>query len=711
MKTWMDRLYLLLPLALLLFLTACSVSQPFGGLPDLPKPPADAPLQRGAPPAWRVDEALLTDDYLSSLVVYMEAALESMGGFTFSDPEELTSDQLYNCFIYLTSYEEHGQFLRQEIRQGGEPEWLHYFPVDFIVSRLSERFKRFHLDTATSSGYDPQTDCIVSNRFSTSVIHSVDVLSKTIDGNIVTFTVGRYLPFDKLTGKNPPYFQYKTYTIEFYDGGCYYLSASVLDEPPAFSLPDWTVYETDDSELALIFNAPLPAGERGPDGRLAYPWSHLAEEIHWIALGDGITDIPEEAFRGFTALERVAFPDTLQSIGPRAFADCICFISSRWTYSSPLPDGLETIGEGAFAHCISLKDMVLPASLTTLAPDVFSDCVALRELILPEGLTTLEDGCLRGCSSLSTLTIPASVTYVGEIPTKVLIFQGEPPQIAQENGVYLLEDYTSLYYPEGSAAWAALAAGCRQEKLFWVEGPSAVTWDFDESSGTLTFSGFGALTADELQTNEPHRPYDWTYLREKATALVFEEGITRIPYQAFYGFSSVTSVSLPSTLRSIGSFGLADCAFEELILPDGLESIDAFAFTFCRQLRRCEIPAGVRAILEFVFQECISMHTLTLHEGVLLLEEEYLRGCDSMHELTIPDGVEFIGHSNASTGLSVITFLGNPPLFIHPFAYANDTMYYPEDSAAWRKIIEKSYQERPNWVNSVWIEGLPENAA
>ena len=211
-------------LALLLFLTACAVSRPFGGPPAQPKPPADAPLRRevpGTPPVWQVDEALLTDDYLISLVLDKEAALNN-GGFTFSDPEELTNDQLYICFLLLTSHEECSQFLRKGVWQGMETD-LFYIPEDFILTRLSEHFKQFHFDiTKEGSHYDPETNCFVTPTVTGfGGGPGMQILSKSIEGSTVTFTGGLYAFYHPERG---PYLT-KTYTIEFYDGGYYYLSA------------------------------------------------------------------------------------------------------------------------------------------------------------------------------------------------------------------------------------------------------------------------------------------------------------------------------------------------------------------------------------------------------------------------------------------------------------------------------------------------------
>ncbi|WP_455099082.1 leucine-rich repeat domain-containing protein [Prevotella histicola] len=74
------------------------------------------------------------------------------------------------------------------------------------------------------------------------------------------------------------------------------------------------------------------------------PWSK--SDIKRIIIGDGVTTIGENAFRGCSALTSVTIPNSVTTIGKSAFEGC------RTLTSVTIPNSVTTIGEDAFTACI-----------------------------------------------------------------------------------------------------------------------------------------------------------------------------------------------------------------------------------------------------------------------------------------------------------------------------------------------------------------------
>ena len=175
-----------------------------------------APSSEGS--SWQVDESTLTDEYLLSLVNIMEIGLTGDNSFTFSDPTELSEAELYLCFLLLSDYDE------LEANYWDPENQVFIFTSDVITEQLSKYFKDFRFDITQDSNYDAQADAIVTPLASGFGGDRQFILTnKDLDGNVVTFTADLY-GFDDNVDETDPY-QTKTYTIEFYDGGYYYLSA------------------------------------------------------------------------------------------------------------------------------------------------------------------------------------------------------------------------------------------------------------------------------------------------------------------------------------------------------------------------------------------------------------------------------------------------------------------------------------------------------
>ena len=77
-----------------------------------------------------------------------------------------------------------------------------------------------------------------------------------------------------------------------------------------------------------------------------------------------------------------------------------------------LPETLETIGESAFAECPNLLRVSM-AGGTVIGFRAFSDDRALLSVTLPDTLTEIEDEAFFGCVMLGRTVIPGSVVRIG----------------------------------------------------------------------------------------------------------------------------------------------------------------------------------------------------------------------------------------------------------------------------------------------------------
>ena len=95
-------------------------------------------------------------------------------------------------------------------------------------------------------------------------------------------------------------------------------------------------------------------------GRHAFSGTAL-REIH---LSSNLTKIEDGTFE-HTKLYSIELPDSVKSIGERAFYNC------KHIKTVKLPDSLEEIGEAAFRGCTQLEELILPKTLTHIGANVF----------------------------------------------------------------------------------------------------------------------------------------------------------------------------------------------------------------------------------------------------------------------------------------------------------------------------------------------------
>ena len=221
-----------------------------------------------------------------------------------------------------------------------------------------------------------------------------------------------------------------------------------------------------------------------------------------VILGNSVVSIGEDAFGGFedgcTSLTSVHIPESVTSIGERAFYYCTSLTSIY------IPEGVTSIGDYTFESCYSLTSAHIPESVTSIGYGAFGDRTSLTSVHIPKGVTSITGGIFYDCSSLTSVYIPEGVTSIGEGA-----FSG-------------CSSLTSVYIPEGvTSIGESLGDGVFQlcSSLTSIYIPRSVT-----ILGRNTFRGCTSLTSIDIP-----------------------EGVTTIEDGTFNNCTSLSSISIHST--------------------------------------------------------------------------------------------------------------------------------------------------------------------
>ena len=144
------------------------------------------------------------------------------------------------------------------------------------------------------------------------------------------------------------------------------------------------------------------------------------------------------------------------------------------------------------------------------------------------------------------------------------------------------------------------------------------------------------------------------------TSITLPEGMTSIGYGAFWGCSSLTSITLPDSVTSIEGNAFSCCSsLTSITLPEGVTSIGTWAFDGCSSLTSITLPEGVTSIGSAAFRDCSSLTSITLPDSVTSIEFCAFWGCSSLTSITLPDSVTSIGNY-AFEGCSSLTRITLP---------------------------------------------------
>lgn len=139
------------------------------------------------------------------------------------------------------------------------------------------------------------------------------------------------------------------------------------------------------------------------------------------------------------------------------------------------------------------------------------------------------------------------------------------------------------------------------------------------------------------------------YQNNKIEVLIINEGVVEIGVRALTGMTSLKSVTLPGSLKSIEKEAFKDNkSLEKIILNEGIKSIGSEAFAYCSNVKLITIPESVESIGEGAFRNCSSLETIVIPDGIKRIEDYTFSECTSLRSITFPSTLESVGEYSFS---------------------------------------------------------------
>lgn len=257
-------------------------------------------------------------------------------------------------------------------------------------------------------------------------------------------------------------------------------------------------------------------------------------------------------------------PDTLESVGSYIFYDCGV---TRVTF----PDGITELSPYTF-YCTDLQEVHLPASLREIPDYCFWNC-QLIALTIPDGVTRIGAHAVDWFTGeiIGAVTLPASVEFVGyrAFPDECDV-TALNPQVHFETAAEYAEripeydwygdEAADALYSDGLfdcelSSRGAVLLGCSR----FFNQPEVP--DVLEIPSELGGTPVVAIAANALNTSE-------SCADSLLFGIVLPEGVQRVEADAFQCCHAATQISFPSTLTMLAE-GSFFHVYAEIDFPNG----------------------------------------------------------------------------------------------------------------------------------------------
>ena len=149
--------------------------------------------------------------------------------------------------------------------------------------------------------------------------------------------------------------------------------------------------------------------------------------------------------------------------------------------------------------------------------------------------------------------------------------------------------------------------------------------------------------------------YNYKGTMSDNTQLVIKNGTLGLADYCFSNCTSLSSISLPNSLVSIGIRSFWQCiGINNIKIPNSVTTIGEHAFYQCKGLTSVNIPNSVTEIGKGAFDGCKGLTSVTIPNSVTTIGNRLFGGCSGLTSITIPNSVTSIGY-NAFEGCSGLT--------------------------------------------------------
>ena len=305
-------------------------------------------------------------------------------------------------------------------------------------------------------------------------------------------------------------------------------------------------------------------------------------------------------------------------------------LSSDWSEQTSLtltmPDWLQvyqTADERGFELCVVDKTkaqgkLIVPSfingkAVVGIRANGFYECAGLTGLILPDTVEYIDVNAFEGCEKLTRVRWSAGLRKIN-------------------SAAFDRTGLETLVLPEGVTFLGANAFG--HAKLKSVSLPSTVAkmTATNEKSDANPFAFCENL--EEIYVAEGNKAY-----KSDGNCVMRREDNTLVV--------GCKASKIPSYTEHIGRFAFQGAALESVALPEGVTSIEDYAFAHNDRLKEITLPQSLTSIGKYAFLWCAALESIALPDGVTSVGNNAFSTCISLKELAL--GAELL---NAGCGLT-----------------------------------------------------------
>lgn len=341
--------------------------------------------------------------------------------------------------------------------------------------------------------------------------------------------------------------------------------------------------------------------------------------IYGQTVGDTFVSADNQLMYTVTAtgiIKTVSVKKGNESSGDLSIPDSVTYNSANYKVTS--------IEASGFSLCNGLTSISIPKSVLSIGNRAFEYCTWVTTVTIGDGVTSIGEAAFQGCTKLNTLIIGKNVQSIGQF----VFYECNNLTTVNYNAescndlVPMVDQYAYAFPSNTTAGSFAVIIGHNVKRIpgyLFSRSNKIKSVSFEEKSSCKSIGDYAFLNCNNsLFTN-----------------IIIPDSVINIGAYAFKACTSISSLTIGSGVKKIGQYAFNGCTgLTHLDFPNTLETISEFAFSGCTGLTTLSTGNGVASIEKAAFQNCTGLTSLTIGNNIQSIGRSAFYGCNYLTSIT-----------------------------------------------------------------------------
>ena len=311
------------------------------------------------------------------------------------------------------------------------------------------------------------------------------------------------------------------------------------------------------------------------------------------------------------------------------------------------------------------------SKITEIGANVFENQIAITKLIIPATVKSIGNNAFQGCALLETVVFEHAKDSAAQISLGTNLFKNcyELTDVTLPGNLKALPESTFYYcYKLSNVVFPDVLETIGKQAFYYAGLRSIILPASVSTLGDSVFYNCANLVSASLaDTKITAIPKETFYGCSSLTTVTLPAGLTSIGtaayagQNAFKGCTSLKSVTIPAGVTTIGNSAFSGCTSLETVTfadTEALATIGDSAFYECSSLKQISLPASITKINTSAFSGCTLLETVTISADAALttLGSSAFKNCESLTSFTLPASVTTVGTSAFAGCKAMTTF-------------------------------------------------------